>query len=373
VRERTVLGAIAGVAVLLAVGMLLVFTSGLSRRIARISVNGQRLATGDPLLEPLPGTDEVAALDAVLHQSAARLAAAAEAEHRHLEELEERREALERTNQDLTFKTQENEMFVYSVSHDLRSPLVNLQGFTKELTQACDLLRVTVSGMSVPPADRAGLLDLVERDMGESIGFIQSAVTRLSGIVDALLRLSRAGRVEFSNQPVDLAAIADRVVRAMRATIDEHGADVSVAALPSAAGDPVAIEQVLANLVGNALNYLDPGRPGRVHVGALRPDAAQGRVTVFVRDNGLGIPTRYLGKLFMPFERLHGSTVKGEGIGLALSKRIVERLGGRIWAESTEGEGSTFFVSLLLPGASRRVGAAVASEARAVAPTPPRA
>ena len=99
-------------------------------------------------------------------------------------------------------------------------------------------------------------------------------------------------------------------------------------------------------------NYLDPSRPGRVAVGVLPADGDPDRVTVFVRDNGLGIPPRYTSKLFVPFERLHGTVTKGEGIGLALSKRMVERLGGRIWADSIEGEGTTFYVSLLKPRAA---------------------
>ncbi|MGE5360574.1 MAG: sensor histidine kinase [Bacteroidales bacterium] len=351
-RERNVLLVIGAVAIGLAVAMLVVFTRGLSRRLARVSVNGQRLATGEPLFDPLPGRDDVAALDAVLHQTAARLAAAAEAERRYTRELEDRRQALERTNSDLTFKTQENEMFVYSVSHDLRSPLVNVQGFTRELVHGAGALRAQLQTASLPPVERARVLEILDGDIRESIEFIQSAVTRLSTIVDALLRLSRAGRVQFSNQPVDLADTVARIVRAMKGTIAEHKAEVTVAPLPAVAGDPVAVEQVFANLVGNALNYLDPSRPGRVAVGVLPADGDPDRVTVFVRDNGLGIPPRYMSKLFVPFERLHGTATKGEGIGLALSKRMVDRLGGRIWADSIEGEGTTFYVSLLKPSAA---------------------
>lgn len=241
-------------------------------------------------------------------------------------------------------------MFVYSVSHDLRSPLVNVQGFTRELVEGTTALRAALEAASLPEAERSHLLAIVDGDIRDSIGFIQSAVTRLSGIVDALLRLSRAGRVELSAQPVPLPDIVERIVRSMRATIEERGAEVTVDPLPTVAGDAVAVEQVLANLVGNALAYLDPARPGRVHVGVDSSDGVPPhRVTVFVRDNGLGIPARYMSKLFMPFERLHGNVAQGEGIGLALCKRIVDRLGGRIWAESTEGSGTTFFLSLPRP------------------------
>jgi CHASE3 domain sensor protein len=196
--ERNVLLLIAGLAIVLAVALLVVFTRGFSQRLARIAVNGRRLATGDALLDPLPGDDELAALDGVLHDSARRLAAAAAAEKRYAAELEQRGRALEQANKDLLFRRQENETFVYSVSHDLRSPLVNVQGFTKELTQACEDLRGAIADTQVDASGRDRLARIVDHDIGEAVSFIQTAVTRLSSIVDALLRLSRAGRVEFS-------------------------------------------------------------------------------------------------------------------------------------------------------------------------------
>ena len=239
-------------------------------------------------------------------------------------------------------------LFVYSVSHDLRSPLVNVQGFTKELTQACGDLRDTIAQAQIATPERDRLDRILDNDIGEAISFIQTAVTRLSGIVDALLRLSRAGRVEFAPQRVELGPLVQRITRAMRATIEQRRAAVSSDGLPAVVGDPVAIEQVFANLIGNALNYLDPQRPGRVDIGVLDPPGQPrgSEVTVYVRDNGLGIPQRYLSKLFVPFERLHGNIAKGEGVGLALVKRIVDRHGGRIWAESVEHAGTTFFVAL---------------------------
>jgi signal transduction histidine kinase len=362
--ERNVLLLIAGLAIVLAVALLVVFTRGFSQRLARIAVNGRRLATGDALLDPLPGDDELAALDGVLHDSARRLAAAAAAEKRYAAELEQRGRALEQANKDLLFRRQENETFVYSVSHDLRSPLVNVQGFTKELTQACEDLRGAIADTQVDASGRDRLARIVDHDIGEAVSFIQTAVTRLSSIVDALLRLSRAGRVEFSAQRVELGPIVERITRAMRATIEQQGAHVTSGPLPAVLGDAVSIEQVFANLIGNALNYLDPARPGRVEIGLdQRSGEASSEAIVYVRDNGLGIPQRYLSKLFVPFERLHGDVAKGEGIGLALAKRIVDRHGGRIWVESTEHAGTTFFVALPRAIAGRPAPAGVSTSA----------
>jgi signal transduction histidine kinase len=114
--------------------------------------------------------------------------------------------------------------------------------------------------------------------------------------------------------------------------------------LPPCWGDPTAVEQIFANLIGNAVNYLNPQRPGKIEISSIAEEP--GLRTYYVRDNGLGIPADHLPKVFVAFQRLHPNIAEGEGIGLALVRRIVERHGGRIWVESTVGEGSTFFVAL---------------------------
>ena len=182
--------------------------------------------------------------------------------------------------------------------------------------------------------------------MAESVRFIQTAVSRSANIIEALLRLSRAGRVEYLWQRVNVDQVVHRVVDAIRGTSLQKGVRVTVGELPPAWGDPTAVEQIFGNLLSNALNYLDPGRPGQIEIGS-RPGEA-GATTYWVKDNGLGIPEAYLGKLFVAFQRLHGNVAPGEGIGLALVRRVVERHSGRIWAESEEGAGTTFF--LTLPG-----------------------
>lgn len=277
----------------------------------------------------------------------------AEAEVRRLNaELEERVLArtaeLEAANRDLAQKNAENEMFVYSVSHDLRSPLVNLQGFSRELEKACRGLADVLADSSVTPEVRQKGQTLLEGKVAKSVGFIQTAVTRLSNIIDALLRLSRAGRVEYRWETVDVAQVASQVVGAAQLTITERGATVRVGDLPPARGDRTAIEQVFGNLVGNALTYLDPARPGIIEIGVL-PDECAGARSYFVRDNGLGIAEGHRQKIFQAFQRAHPGVGSGEGLGLAIVARIVERHRGRVWVESKPGEGSTFFVSLPAP------------------------
>jgi PAS domain S-box-containing protein len=258
----------------------------------------------------------------------------------------ERTAELKIANAELVEKSQENEMFVYSVSHDLRSPLVNLQGFSQELSLGCRQLREILSQDNVPDAVEEQSAQLIDEEMGRCIRFIQTSVGRLSGIIDALLRLSRAGRVDHDPELVDLNRLVSRVVDAMSSVIYDRGVKVDVDSLPATWGDPTALEQIFANLIGNAVNYLDPARPGEIKVGCLPIEYNATSSTYYVRDNGLGIPAAYHAKVFQALKRLHPKVAQGEGIGLALVKRMVERHGGSIWFESTEGAGSTFYVSL---------------------------
>ncbi|HTU20616.1 MAG TPA: CHASE3 domain-containing protein [Gemmataceae bacterium] len=223
-----------------------VFSRSIASRVAVLIDNTRRLAAGEPLAAPLGGRDELARLDRVFHEMADSLAQ----------------------------KDRENEMFVYSVSHDLRSPLVNLQGFSQELALVCEDLRRIVSDKEFPAAMRERLTTLIDRDASESIQFIQTAVRRLAAIIDALLRLSRVGRVVYDWQPIDVRAAVERVVKALGNTIAQKGARVVIGELPPASGDPTAIEQIFANLLSNALNYLDPSRPGIIKVGSHDAEAA---------------------------------------------------------------------------------------------------
>jgi signal transduction histidine kinase len=340
---------VGGLIVNVGIGALaaIMFSREISDRIAVVTGNTRRIADGQQLPPLVPGSDEIRELDEQFHVLADNLKSARLRERVYQEALERRANDLLAANRDLGQKNQEIEMFVYSVSHDLRSPLVNLQGFSRELGHAREEL-VGIVKREMTPADRQRAVYLAESDMTESIRFIQTAVTRLSSIIDALLRLSRAGRVEYHPKLVELNPIIHRIVEAMRGTIASRGAEVVIADMPPVWGDPGAVDQIFANLIGNAVNYLDPKRPGKIEVGAVdrKVEGLAAARTYFVKDNGLGIGVDYLDKVFGIFQRIHGDVAIGEGVGLALVRRVVERHGGKVWVESTEGTGSTFFVAL---------------------------
>src|SRR5262249_19771110 len=281
-RQNWVLLGGALLAVISATVLLLLFSRGIAHRLGVLVGKTHRLGEGKERAAPLQGHDELSYLDAMFHQMA----------------------------DTIRQKDRENEMFVYSVSHDLRSPLVNLQGFSQELNTVMRELRGLLADSPLPGQARDRGLKLIDRDGGEAVQFIQTAVTRLAGIIDSLLRLSRVGRGEYRWQNVDVSVGVRRVVGALHDTLGRRGVEVIVEDLPPSWGDPTAIDQVFGNLLGNAVNYADPSRPGRITVGSTPGgEEAPGMNVYFVRDNGLGIPEAYQEKGVVAFQRLHPQAV----------------------------------------------------------------
>jgi signal transduction histidine kinase len=308
--------------------LAVLFLNGVIKRLTVLKDNARRFAEGEGLAPPLEGSDEIAQVDRAFHDMATSL----------------------------NHQKQENEMFVYSVSHDLRSPLINLQGFSEELSLSYRELEGLFRHAGIPPAVREQGLKLMSENIEDSIRYIQTAVGRLARIIDALLRLSRAGRVEYHWQTLDLQTMIRKIVDALHDTIAAKKVEVVVGELPPSRGDPTAVEQIFANLIGNAVNYLDGARSGTIEVGCTDSELAgttAGFHVYFIKDNGLGIPEAYQQRVFTAFSRLHADVAQGEGIGLALVRRMVERHGGKIWLHSAAGAGSTFFVALPAPAPDR--------------------
>ena len=278
----------------------------------------------------------------------------AELEVRRLNEtlesrVRQRTEQLARAYSELAQKNQENEVFVYSVSHDLRSPLVNLQGFSQELELTIRALREVFEDPKLPEEYRRRGLPILDNEVKQSVEFIQSAVIRVDSIIHALLRLSRVGRVEYQHTAVDLNKTIARILQASHNSILTSEATFVVEELPSAWGDSTALEQVFANLIDNALKYRDPQRPLVIQIGSLSAGGdgkLRGMHTYFIGDNGIGIADNQREKIFQAFRRLDPDRAPGEGMGLSIVRRILERHGGRIWVESNEGEGTTFLFTL---------------------------
>jgi signal transduction histidine kinase len=222
---------------------------------------------------------------------------------------------------ELEKKNRELDAFAHSVSHDLRSPLRTIRGFTQALLD-----------------DFNGQLPSGAQD--HLVRVIAGAL-RMGVLIDALLELSRTSRADLRRERFDLSHLARLVVSELD---QERHVECSVEDGIAANGDPALISVVLDNLLGNAWKFTAKTDQARVAVGALPRDNGP---VFFVRDNGAGFDSAHAPRLFQPFERLHpASEFPGTGIGLATVRRIVERHGGEIWAESSPGAGATFFFTL---------------------------
>lgn len=240
--------------------------------------------------------------------------------------------------EELAAKNKELETIVYVVSHDLRSPLLNVQGFGNALKRACDELQAKLTDFP-----DAGLNRLFTTDIPRALGFIETSVSKMDALLSGFLRFSRLGRVALQIQPLAMPKLVSLAAQSLKFQTDEAGAQIEIGSLPDCLGDPTLVGQVFSNLLDNALKYRHPARPGHIFVEGRRE---VGKIIYTIRDNGIGIATEHQPKVFDLFHRLDPKKTTGEGLGLTIAQRILERQHGHIWLESHPDQGTTFFVSL---------------------------
>jgi signal transduction histidine kinase len=258
-----------------------------------------------------------------------------------LDALEQNQRQIQRYAEEMREQNEEMKSFTYIVSHDLRAPLVNIRGFSRELQRSLrDLAPALEQCLSGARGDRpARYAGIITRDIPESLRFIESSVARMDGMISAILQLSRMGRREMKPELVDTQDLVQSLLPTLAHRAHERRARVTVGRLPVVVADRTAMEQIMANLLDNALKYLEPGRDGAVEVLSERNE----RETVFrVRDNGRGMAPEDIPRAFELFQRVGKPDQPGHGMGLAYVKALVRRHGGRIWCESEPGAGTTF-------------------------------
>ncbi|MCX9010579.1 MAG: ATP-binding protein [Candidatus Methanoperedens sp.] len=253
----------------------------------------------------------------------------------HQIELEMQNEELRRAHDELEKRVEEQtaelarsnaelEQFAYIASHDLQEPLRTVSGFTQLLAKRY-----------------RGKLD---KDADDFISYIVDGATRMQKMIDDLLEYSRVGTRGKPFERTDLEAVFNQVLTNLKVSIEQNGAVLTHDPLPTVMADATQMVQLFQNLISNAIKFRKKDEPPRIHVSAERMGDEW---VLSVRDNGIGIAPEFMGRLFQVFARGHASSeYPGTGIGLAICKRIVERHGGRIWAESEPGKGSTFYFTI---------------------------
>ena len=233
-------------------------------------------------------------------------------------------EALRKRTVELESANQELESFSYSVSHDLKAPVRAIEGFSRMLM-----------------GEHADKLD------AEALRLLQVITTNtklMHHLIDDLLALSRLGRLQIRKSVVNLTAMTSQVFEQLRAQAPERDLQLTIGDLPPAWGDQSLLYQVMMNLLANAVKFTKSKKTAVIEVGGR----TEGKENIYyVKDNGVGFDERYVSNLFRPFQRLHGEEeYEGTGVGLAIVQRIIQRHGGRVWAEGKVGEGATFYFAL---------------------------
>ena len=318
-------------------------TSGLLAAYARVAETGEPLAREDVDYEDVHGGRRVArAFDirvvklgdgivatwrdvADRRQAEETITGQAAELRRNAAELEDR---IKQRTADLLRSNQELESFSYSVAHDLRTPLRAIDGYCQILLD-----------------EHAAQLD---QDGQELLGTVGRSAVRMGHLIDGVLDLARIGREDIEYVRIDMTALAGSVVTDLQRSHAGGWPAITVGQLAEASGDPELIRQVWENLIGNAVKFTAGRADARVSV---ESETGAGEVVYHVRDNGIGFDMAYAGKLFGAFQQLRPAEFPGTGIGLAIVARIVERNGGRTWAEGRPGDGACFSFALPAPPA----------------------
>jgi signal transduction histidine kinase len=232
--------------------------------------------------------------------------------------------ALEQRNSDLSSANEDLEAFGHTVSHDLRMPLRHIHAYITMLEESAT--------------------ERLTEEERRHIGVIRNAARRMGQLIEDLLAFSRVGRTQLTTSRIDNNALVQQVISDMQTDLEHRSIDWRISTLPEVNADVALLRQVWVNLLANAVKYTRPRERARIEVGAIHQE---GEVIFYVIDNGVGFDTALADRLFGVFQRLHSDKqFEGTGVGLANARRIVQRHGGRIWAESEPERGAKFYFTL---------------------------
>jgi len=252
-------------------------------------------------------------------------------------------EERERLFNELVNKNTELEQIVYVTSHDLRSPLVNIQGYSKELEMAIKEIDIVTKSEEVSSGMKGKLDPILREDIPEALRYISISTSKMDSLLLGLLKLSRLGRGRLDSKHVDMNNLMSNVVDSFDFQIRRTGVKIQIEELPFCHGDETHLSQIFSNIVDNALKFFDPKCKATMRIFGYQENQ---QAIYCIEDNGIGVPSENQKIIFEIFYQLNPNDSAGEGLGLTIVKKLVDRHGGKIWLESESGKGSKFFISI---------------------------
>lgn len=241
-------------------------------------------------------------------------------------------------------KNKELESYLSITTHDLRSPLVNIHGFSKLFRENTDEIKSLLNDNHFGEEGKEKINSILENEIPETLDFIDTSINKIDNLLKGLTTISRTGRQEMTITHIDMNDLIDKVIKNHKYKLQEIGAITNIEDLPNCFGDENLLNQLFSNLVHNAIKFRKQDRELELNIGAYK---YYNKILYFVKDNGIGIPSEDKEKIWEVFYQAHQKTkVLGEGIGLSLVKRIVDKHQGKIWLESEPDMGSTFKIQL---------------------------
>jgi PAS domain S-box-containing protein len=252
--------------------------------------------------------------------------------------------ALQQIQQQISAKNKELEDYLYIASHDLRSPLVNIQGFSQRLQKQTDKIKSQLENCEMDTIAKTNIINTIADEIPKSLDFIFSSVAKMETLISGLLQLSRTGRIKMHIEKVDMNKLMKKVVVAHNYQISEISANIIIEDLPDCCGDEQQLNQLFSNLISNAIKYRASDRNFEIKIKATN---SFNRVIYCITDNGIGIAPKFHEKIWNVFYRVDPLFhISGDGVGLSIVKQIAEKHRGKVWVESEEGAGSTFYIEL---------------------------
>ncbi len=256
-------------------------------------------------------------------------------------QVDDGKQTIAKQNISLTKKNEELEQILYAASHDLRTPLISIQGFSEELKTSCEELKENLAKENI---DIETIKEIIDEEINSALKYIVNGSTRMELLLEGLLRLSRMGKNALDIQELDMNELTNNIKDSLTVQLTESKAELTIETLEDCKGDRYMIEQIIQNFINNAIKYRSNERDCKILVYSEK--ISENIIRYYVEDNGIGLNEEQKEKVFNAFYRVREDKVPGDGVGLSIARRAVDLHSGTIGVESEDGQGSIFYFEI---------------------------